>query len=486
MPPPASAPALQPDAAEPPAAPAAHGAPVFAPGAADAAAGVRRGEAMVPLLLPGLLAVSVPVRGDWRARVLAAPGRWWRGRERVPGTLSGPATLLLVFIPFALGHYLSWLLRSVNAMLAPQLLAQAGLTPAQLGLLTSTYFLAFAVAQLPVGMALDRYGPRRVQFVLLLVAALGTLAFAGSRDFATMAMARGLMGLGLAGCFMAAIKALTTWLPAHKTPSVQGYLIAAGGLGAATATLPVRLALHHMSWQWMMLALAACCIAVALLVLLLAPTPPAAPPRPFGRNALAGTFAHPVFRETALLVLLPHTVFFGVQGLWIARWMADVPRFGEEAIAWLLYLGMAAVIFGSIGVGMLTEWAARRGWRALDVAAAGVLLFVLLQCAFASGWRPPQQMLPVLFMLVGCVTGMEFSIVAQAIPPALTGRASTCLNLLIFIGAFIVQAGFGQVVGLWRPSALGHHPAIAYQCAFAVLVLIQLPGLCRYLLRRFR
>ncbi|WP_229632136.1 MFS transporter [Pseudoduganella violaceinigra] len=415
-----------------------------------------------------------------------APLRWWYGRQRVPGSLSGTATLFLVFIPFSLGHYISWLLRSVNAMLAPQLVAQANLTPAQLGTLTSTYFLAFAVAQLPIGMALDRYGPRRVQFVLLLVAAAGTLAFAGCKDFAGLAIARALMGFGLAACFMSAIKALTTWLPVHRAPSVQGYLIAAGGLGAATATLPVRLALQHMSWQWLMAGLAGACVVVALLILFLAPTPPPAAVRPFTRGALAETFAHPVFRETAMLVLLPHTVFFGVQGLWIARWLADVPRYGDQAIAWLLYLGMAAVIFGSIGVGMLTEWAARRGWRALDVAAAGVLLFVLLQCAFACGWRPAQQVLPVLFMLVGCVTGMEYSIVAQAMPPALTGRASTCLNLLIFVGAFAVQAGFGQVIACWQPSPLGHYPGAAYQCAFALLVLIQLPGLCRYLLRRFR
>ena len=419
-------------------------------------------------------------------RPLPAPWRWWQGRERVPGTLSGPATLFLVFIPYALGHYVSWLLRSVNAMLAPQLVAQANLTPAQLGILTSTYFLAFAAAQLPVGVALDRYGPRRVQFVLLLVAALGTLAFAGSRDFTGMAVARALMGFGLAACFMSAIKALITWLPPHKAPSVQGYLIAVGGLGAATSTLPVRLALHYMSWQWLMIWFALACVVVALLILLLAPTPPAAPPRPFTRSALAETFAHPVFRETAMLVLVPHTVFFGVQGLWVARWLADVPGYGEQAIAWLLYLGMAAVIVGSIGVGMLTEWAAKRGWRTLDVAAGGVLLFVLLQCVFVSGWRPAQQMLPVLFMLVGCVTSMEYSIVVQALPPALTGRASTCLNLLIFVGAFAVQAGFGQVIGLWQPSPLGHYPAAAYRCAFALLVLIQLPGLCRYLLRRFR
>ncbi len=72
------------------------------------------------------------------------------------------------------------------------------------------------------------------------------------------------------------------------------------------------------------------------------------------------------------------------------------------------------------------------------------------------------------------------------LPKELTGRASTCLNLLIFIGAFLVQAGFGQVLGMWRPDALGHYPAEAYRVGFAVLVLLQLPGLAIYALRRLR
>jgi hypothetical protein len=90
----------------------------------------------------------------------------------------------------------------------------------------------------------------------------------------------------------------------------------------------------------------------------------------------------------------------------------------------------------------------------------------------------------VLFTLVGSVTGIEYTIVAQGMPRELTGRASTCLNLLIFVGAFLVQAGFGQVVGMWQPNALGHYPAAAYRVAFGVLVLAQLPGLVRYFLRR--
>lgn len=410
----------------------------------------------------------------------------WRGRQHVPGQLSGLAVLCLVFIPYALGHYLSCLLRTVNALLAPQLMGAAALTPAELGLLTSAYFLAFAFAQLPVGLALDRYGPRRVQFAMLLLAALGTLAFAGGSTFGQMLAARTLMGLGLAGCFMAAVKAVSTWIAPTRLPSVQGYLIAAGGLGAASATLPVRLFLQFADWRWLFVFLALACVAVGLLILLLAPTPPAVASKRFDMRALADVYRHRAFRETAGLVLIPHTVFFGVQGLWIGRWLTEVGRFPEQSVAWLLYLGMAAVIFGAISVGMVTEWAARRGIDTISVAAAGVALFVAVQAGIVLGWRPGMALLSVLFTLVGTVTGIEYTIVAQAMPPALTGRASTCLNLLIFTGAFLVQAGFGQVLGLWQPDAANRYPAAAYQAAFGMLVLLQLPGLAWFAWRRRR
>jgi MFS family permease len=145
---------------------------------------------------------------------------------------------------------------------------------------------------------------------------------------------------------------------------------------------------------------------------------------------------------------------------------------------------MASVIFGAIAVGMITEWAGRRAIAALDVAGIGVALFVLVQVSIVCNWRPSLQLLSVLFTLVGTITGIEYAIVAQSLPRELTGRAATCLNLLIFIGAFLVQAGFGQIVGLWRPDFAGHYPVLAYRVAFGVLVALQVPGLLKYFLRR--
>jgi MFS family permease len=399
--------------------------------------------------------------------------------------LPGVAFFFYVFLPFALGHFLSSLLRNVNAVLAPQLVGALALTPGQLGLLTSAFFFAFALVQLPVGIALDRYGPRSVQLILMLMAGGGALMFACGHSFHQLVAARAIIGLGLGGCFMSAVKAISTWISPKRLPSVQGYLIAAGGLGAASSTMPVRALLQHTDWRgvFMMLALlSACC---GILIWLVSPKA-----RPSGAKAptvrsILDVYRTPAFRTTISLVLVPHAIFFGIQGLWIGRWLSDVARFPDPAVAYLLYMGMASVIFGAIAVGMITEWAGRRGIAALDVAAAGVLLFVAVQAAIVFSYRPSLQLLSVLFTLVGTITGIEYAIVAQSLPRELTGRAATCLNLLIFIGAFVVQAGFGQVVGLWHPDLAGHYPQQAYRVGFGVLVAVQLPGLLSYFFNYF-
>lgn len=398
---------------------------------------------------------------------------------------SGVAVFCLVFLPFALGHYLSCLLRGVNAVLTAELLGAIALTPAQLGLLTSAFFFAFALVQLPIGMALDRYGPRTVQLWLLALAALGVWLFSRGHSFAELMWARALMGAGLGGCFMAAVKAISCAVAPSRLPSVHGYLIAVGGLGAATATMPVKLALHYTDWRGVFLGLALAALAIGLLIRLLSPAMPA-PAATMNKISVWSVYRDPAFRRTIALILLPHTVFFGVQGLWIGRWLADVGGLSDDNVAYLLYLGMAAVIFGAIGMGMLTEWAARRGIVPMQLAAVGIALFVAVQVAMACNVIPSLPLLSVLFTLLGTVTGLEYAIVAQSMPASLTGRAATCLNLLIFTGAFLVQAGFGLILGYWPVDARHHYPPEAYRVAFGVLAALQLPGLAMFFIRRYR
>lgn len=399
--------------------------------------------------------------------------------------MSKAAMLATVFLPFAFGHFLSLMLRNINAVLAPALIESLHLSAGQLGMLTSVFFLTYALVQLPVGMALDRYGARRVQLVMMLVAAAGALLFSCGRSFGELAVARALMGLGLGACFMSALKAIAAAIAPEKAPSVHGYLIAVGGIGSASGTLPVRTVLQYSDWRGLFLVLAALMALAGLLIWVLAPreAAPKVAERPTFKS-LGRVFAEPQFRKTVSLILIPHAVFFGMQGLWMARLLSDVGRFSDDSVAWLLYLSMAAVIFGAIAVGMATERLARRGVKPHDMAAAGIALFLLVQVALAFSAKPGLPLLVVLFTLTGTITGMEYTIIAQSMPRELTGRASTCLNLMIFSAAFLVQAVFGQIVGLWPLDEAGRHPQLAYQAGMAVLIALQLPGLVRYLLAR--
>src|SRR4249920_704955 len=127
---------------------------------------------------------------------------------------------------------LSYVYRNVNAVISPELTASLGVSASSLGLLTSAYFVAFAAMQIPAGMLLDRYGPRRVEPVLLLVAGTGALAFGLADGEAGLLMARAAIGLGVAVCLMAPMKAIATWYSVERQASLGGWMMVAGGTGA--------------------------------------------------------------------------------------------------------------------------------------------------------------------------------------------------------------------------------------------------------------
>ena len=131
--------------------------------------------------------------------------------------LSSGTLILRVFLPFAFAYFLSYIFRGVNAVIFPYLERDIGITAADLGLLTSAFFLFFALIQPVLGVMLDRYGPRRVQTVLLAIAALGSMLFGLCTSFGELIVARVLIGIGFAGGLMAAIKVFTLWYPDRKS-----------------------------------------------------------------------------------------------------------------------------------------------------------------------------------------------------------------------------------------------------------------------------
>ena len=173
--------------------------------------------------------------------------------------------------PFAAGYFLSYMFRAINAVVAPNLASELDLDAGQLGLVTAAYLIAFALFQLPLGMLLDRYGPRRVQTVLLTTAAIGATAFAMAESALGLALARALIGLGFAGGLMAGFKAVVIWFAPARHALANASIMSVGGLGMLAATLPAEYAVQTIGWRGLFYVSAGVTAAVAIGIYFIVP-----------------------------------------------------------------------------------------------------------------------------------------------------------------------------------------------------------------------
>jgi predicted MFS family arabinose efflux permease len=369
-----------------------------------------------------------------------------------------------LWLPFACGYFVSFWLRNVNAVLAPELTRDFSLSGAELGLLTSTYSLTFALAQLPGGMLLDRFGARRVNASLMLVAVAGCALMASAQGFAGVALGRALAGLGVSMCLMAAVNAFSHWLPVQRLPFALSMLLMVGGLGGLLATAPVGWALGFTGWRTLF-AVAALAMAGAVVFLFVA-----APERPLaGRPESAaqlaagfrGVFLHWPFWRLNLPVMVSAGTFQAFLSVWIGPWMLDAGGLArEEAIAMVAWAALATTA-GFALFGFVANALVARGWEPLRVfkwhMGCVVAAFALITAAgpnAAPAW--------VAYFVVGTGGAVVSTLVTRMFPQHLNGRASSAANMLTFFSTFGLQWGIGAALDLY-PAAGGGHAAAGYQ-----------------------
>lgn len=401
-----------------------------------------------------------------------------------------PLPLLLVarvFLPFAGGYFLSYLYRTVNAVISPDLVRDFGVTPGELGLLTSAYFLTFAAVQLPLGMVLDRFGPRRVNVVLLVVAAGGAAAFAYASTFGGLLLGRALIGVGVSGALMASLKAFTVWFPANRLATVNCLLMAVGGLGAVAASAPVEALLHYTDWRGVFEILVAATLAVAAALAVVVPRSEAAghAPEPFAAllRGVATVFSDRVFWRVGLVCLTAQAGFLATQGLWIAPWLTDVVGLPRPVAAQYLLWMAFAITAGFAFFGNAADRFAHLGLDAYALFRLCAAANALAVAVIASG--VPWAALPACLLYAFSSTGLalSYAILTGRFPLALAGRTHTAVNMLVFIGGFLLQWGLGLVVGQWTPEA-GRYPREAYTVAFGLLLALQVACALPLLARR--
>jgi predicted MFS family arabinose efflux permease len=389
--------------------------------------------------------------------------------------------------PFAVGYFLTYLLRAVNAVVAPDLVGELGLSAAELGLLTASYLGAFALFQLPLGVLLDRYGPRRVQAALFAVAATGCALFAVGGDAPTLTLARAMIGLGFAGGLMSSFKAVVIWVPAPRRALANACVMSFGALGLLTATTPTEFATHLMGWRMMFLALAAITVAVALVILAVVPERKSVPPvETLGEQVrqLVGIFRDRAFLVIAPLLATTAGTHIAIQTLWAGPWFRDVAGLDRAGVANYLFVTGAAFFAGILSSGAIADWFVRRGVSELTVMTGFLVLFFASQAGIVLELRDFRLIVWFAFGMSGQVAILAYPWLSSRFGAALSGRANTAMNLLIFLAAFGIQYAIGIVIALFPAGRSGGYDPTSYQVAFGIFLALQLLCFGLYLANR--
>ncbi|MBN8443108.1 MAG: MFS transporter [Thauera sp.] len=386
----------------------------------------------------------------------------------------GPGAWARIFVPFALGYYLSYLLRTVNAVISPSLTQELGLSAADLGLLTSMYFLAFGLAQIPVGIALDRFGPRRVEGTLLLMTAAGAVCFALGDSLLQLGIARAMIGLGVSSCLMAALTGFALWYPRERQSSMTGFIMSAGALGALTASVPVEAALPVLGWRGVFWIISGVALAVSMMIFRSLPDEVDSRPHETPAEALAvvaGIFLSPAFLRYAGSSMFFVGGFMALQSLWAVPWLMNVNGLDIAHAAQTLVLLNLGMLGGQFSIGVLGTLLARRGLKPLNLMQWGYGCVLVVQAAILFNIGP----VPLLWLLFGflsAVNSQTYLATSANFSRTIFGRVSTATNLMAFAGAFAVQWGLGLALDFLRGAGLEMKAAL--ELGFAGLIVLQL------------
>ena len=395
------------------------------------------------------------------------------------------ASLLLAL---ALLTGLSQFHRSALGVIAPELSADLALTPSMLGAANGMFFAALLIMQLPVGIALDRLGPRLVVAGLSAIAVLGLVLQSLATDGATLLVARALIGIGCAASFMSAVVLCARWYTGGDMTLALSRVFAFSQMGILLAGAPLAWLAGWLGWREAFLVSALLTGLAALAWWWLVQNDPPDRPAPARRaeslmEALRGQFS--IWRLPGLArVLALHLVAYAaaatVIGLWAGPYFADVHGLNanERGLA-LAAMGLAMPI-GLLLVGPLE----RRFLSRATMISAGAALSAAMLLALALWPAPP--LAAALGLLVGLMLFSSYPVllVTEArmlFPDHLVGRGASTVNMAQVLGSSLLPLLVGLVIGFFPMDEFAR-PEAAYRAGFAVLAISLVLGLAGWLL----
>ncbi len=342
-------------------------------------------------------------------------------------------------------------------------MADLGVGPAELGQISSAWFITFAVMQFPVGWALDRVGPRRTVTACMAVGAVGAFLFSQSAGAVSASLAMALIGVGCSPVFMAALYLFARANDPTKFAGVASLFIGLGSLGNLFGAAPLARAADAFGWRPTMTVIACVFLFAGVIAALLLRDPPA-PAQTDNANGglidgLKAVVSIRAFWFLAPITFVGYACLVTTRGLWVAPFLAEVTA-AERALqgngAFVMAVAMTA---GAFAFG----WAEKRMGGPKPTVLWSTLALSALYGVLALSGHAGAMWAVILFALIGLI-GFNYAILmAHArlfFPEHLIGRGMTTMNFLFIAGAAAVQVGSGWLIAAER--AAGMSPAATF------------------------
>jgi len=379
---------------------------------------------------------------------------------------------VLIFFVFACGYFISALLRAITATLSPLLTLEFNLSAGDLGLLAGGYFLGFASMQIPLGYLLDRHGPKKVVSSFLLIAIIGTVAFALAKSFSGLLVSRILIGVGVSACLMGPLTGYRIWFADEYQQRANAWMLMVLSMGFVFSTLPVQLLLPVIGWRWIFGLIAILIFFVIILTLFFIPSWKTEVNNNYEKNSgsLSDVWKNKFFRSTIPLGLFNYGGMVAIQTLWAGPWMIRVADYAPIKSATGLFWINTTMLVAFFIFGYILPKITKLGFDTMRIMKFGLPISYLSLLAIIILGENAGAIHFTIYLLTSIVLTLTQPAVALSFPTNLAGKSLTSFNLLIFVGTFIMQWGIGLIIDL--SQFFGKGEIQSFQISFFVYLII--------------
>ena len=391
-----------------------------------------------------------------------------------------------IFLVFALGYYISNLLRAITATISPNLISEFDLSAGDLGLLGGGYFLGFAAVQIPLGYLLDNKGPKKIVSYFLLIAVLGMISFSLSENFITLLISRILIGIGVGACLMGPLTAYRIWYQDETQQRANSWMLMVGAIGMLSSSLPVQFFLPIIGWRMIFITLALLTIFCIILIIFFIPNWNKANIQSNSKDngSLKEIWNNDFFKSLVPMGFFNYGGLFAIQTLWAGPWMIKVSGYTPEQSANGLFLIYFSLLISFLSWGYLVPKISKNVSDAIRLLKFGaplnliVLAFIIYLGPKAGAYHWAFFAVSSVFLsLTQPAVGMAFSL-------SNAGKALTSFNLLLFIGAFALQWIIGVIIDL--TMNLGYSEISGFRFAMIFFLLTSFFSYLFFLIRNYK